>query len=261
MNQLQLRTQELYDSFKLGNVIKNGVQVAIVGKPNAGKSTLLNALLNENRALVSDIPGTTRDTVEEYLNIQGVLYKLIDTAGIRMQTEDSIEKMGIEKSREKIQEADIVIALFDASTHSLEQIKVWQNEIGVANDKLILVGNKIDLAQNPSTFDDPAFREILLISAKDKQNIQALENALNQKVVGDALNKEGTIVTNARHVASLKKLMLALNDIETGLIQNVTGDLLALDIRQALHYLGTITGEITNEDQLDFIFSKFCIGK
>ena len=261
VNQLQLRTQELYDSFKLGNVIKNGVQVAIVGKPNAGKSTLLNALLNENRALVSDIPGTTRDTVEEYLNIQGVLYKLIDTAGIRMQTEDSIEQMGIEKSREKIQEADIVIALFDASTHTLEQIKVWQNEIGVADDKLILVGNKIDLASNPSTYHDPAFRHILFISAKDKQNIQALENALNQKVVGDALNKEGTIVTNARHVASLKKLMLALNDIETGLIQNVTGDLLALDIRQALHYLGTITGEITNEDQLDFIFSKFCIGK
>ena len=116
VQQLQLKTQALYDSFKLGNVIKNGVQVAIVGKPNAGKSTLLNALLNENRALVSAIPGTTRDTVEEYLNIQGVLYKLIDTAGIRMETTDAIEQMGIEKSREKIQEADIIIALFDAST-------------------------------------------------------------------------------------------------------------------------------------------------
>ena len=261
VHQLQLRTQELYDSFKLGNAIKNGVQVAIVGKPNAGKSTLLNALLNENRALVSDIPGTTRDTVEEYINIQGVLYKLIDTAGIRMQTDDSIEQMGIEKSREKIQEADIVVALFDASNHSISAIQAWQSDIGVTMDKLILVGNKIDLALDQSIKADPAFKEVLFISAKNKENIGALENALNQKVVGDGLNKEGTIVTNARHVASLKKLMLALNDIETGLIQNVTGDLLALDIRQALHYLGTITGEITNEDQLDFIFSKFCIGK
>jgi tRNA modification GTPase len=261
VHQLQIRTQELYDSFKLGNAIKNGVQVAIVGKPNAGKSTLLNALLNENRALVSDIPGTTRDTVEEYINIQGVLYKLIDTAGIRMQTEDSIEQMGIEKSREKIQEADIVVALFDASNHSISAIQAWQSDIGVGMDKLILVGNKIDLALDQSIKADPAFKEVLFISAKNKENIGALENALNQKVVGDALNREGTIVTNARHVASLKKLMLALNDIETGLIQNITGDLLALDIRQALHYLGTITGEITNEDQLDFIFSKFCIGK
>ena len=261
VQQLQFKTQELYDSFKLGNVIKNGVQVAIVGKPNAGKSTLLNALLNENRALVSDIPGTTRDTVEEYLNIQGVLYKLIDTAGIRMQTADSIEQMGIEKSREKIQEADIVIALFDASTHSLDEIKVWQTALNVAKEKLILVGNKIDLATDAALLQSPEFKEVIFIAAKDKQNIVAIENALNQKVVGDALNKEGTIVTNARHVASLKKLMMALNDVETGLIQNVTGDLLALDIRQALHYLGTITGEITNEDQLDFIFSKFCIGK
>jgi tRNA modification GTPase len=261
VQQLQFKTQELYDSFKLGNVIKNGVQVAIVGKPNAGKSTLLNALLNENRALVSDIPGTTRDTVEEYLNIQGVLYKLIDTAGIRMQTADSIEQMGIEKSREKIQEADIVIALFDASTHSLDEIKAWKTELNVAKEKLILVGNKIDLATDASLLQSPEFNEVIFIAAKDKQNIVAIENALNQKVVGDAMNKEGTIVTNARHVASLKKLMMALNDVETGLIQNVTGDLLALDIRQALHYLGTITGEITNEDQLDFIFSKFCIGK
>jgi len=258
---LQLKTQALYDSFKLGNVIKNGVQVAIVGKPNAGKSTLLNTMLNESRALVSAIPGTTRDTVEEYLNIQGVLYKLIDTAGIRTQTDDSIEQMGIEKSREKMQEADIIIALFDASSHTLSDMQAWQSEIGVAKDKLILVGNKIDLAVNQAIQADPAFKEVLFISAKNKKNILALENALNQKVVGDALNKEGTIVTNARHVASLKKLMLALNDIETGIIQNVTVDLLALDIRQALHYLGTITGEITNEDQLDFIFSKFCIGK
>jgi tRNA modification GTPase len=259
VQQLQFKTQALLDSFKLGNVIKNGVQVAIVGKPNAGKSTLLNAFLNENRALVSEIPGTTRDTVEEYLNIQGVLYKLIDTAGIRGMTDDNIEQMGIEKSREKITAADIVIALFDINDASVEQVRNWEQEIN--KDKLILVGNKIDLLKNESILQDPALKEVILISAKDKENMLALENELHKRVVGEGLNKEGTIVTNARHVSSLKKLLLALNDVETGLIHEVTGDLLAIDIRQALHYLGTITGQITNEDQLDFIFSKFCIGK
>jgi len=259
VQQLQIKTQALLDSFKLGNVIKNGVQVAIVGKPNAGKSTLLNALLNENRALVSEIPGTTRDTVEEYLNIQGILFKLIDTAGIRTSTNDSIEQMGIEKSKEKILGADIVIAMFDVNDNSAEQVATWQSEVSA--DKLVLVGNKKDLLQEASMLNNDQFKEVVFISAKEKENIQSLENILYQKVVGDGINKEGTIVTNARHVASLKKLSMALNDIETGLQLNVTGDLLALDIRQALHYLGTITGQITNEDQLDFIFSKFCIGK
>lgn len=259
VQQLQFKTQALLDSFKLGNAIKNGVQVAIVGKPNAGKSTLLNAFLNENRALVSEIPGTTRDTVEEYLNIQGVLYKLIDTAGIRGMTDDSIEQMGIEKSREKISAADIVIALFDVNDDSIEQVQDWKQAIH--NDKLVLVGNKIDLVKDQSLLNDPALKEVIFISAKDKDNIISLENELYKRVVGEGLNKEGTIVTNARHASSLKKLLLALNDVETGLVHHVTGDLLAIDIRQALHYLGTITGQITNEDQLDFIFSKFCIGK
>lgn len=259
VQQMQSKTSSLLDSFKLGNVIKNGVQVAIVGKPNAGKSTLLNAFLNENRALVSDIPGTTRDTVEEYLNIQGILFKLIDTAGIRGMTDDSIEQMGIEKSREKIIASDIVIALFDVNDTSVDLIADWKKNIDPA--KLILVGNKVDLLKNKNILEDKIFENVIAIAARDKQNILALENALYQKVVGDGLNKEGTIVTNSRHVASLKRLLLALNDIEFGLEHNITGDLLALDIRQALHYLGTITGQITNEDQLDFIFSKFCIGK
>jgi len=257
---LQIKTQELLDSFKLGNVIKNGVQVAIVGKPNAGKSTLLNALLNENRALVSEIPGTTRDTVEEYLNIQGVLFKLIDTAGIRIATKDSIEQMGIEKSKGKILGADIVIALFDINDEGIiEQVNTWKTEVG--DDKLILVGNKKDLLKDDKILADSSLKEVLVISAKGKENIKVLENLLFQKVMGEGIQKEGTIITNARHVASLKKLLMALNDVETGLQNNITGDLLALDIRQALHYLGTITGQITNEDQLDFIFSKFCIGK
>ena len=257
--QLQLKTQLLYDSFKLGNVIKNGVQVAIVGKPNAGKSTLLNTLLNEHRALVSEIPGTTRDTVEEYLTIEGVLYKLIDTAGIRSSTSDLIEQMGIDKSIEKIEQADIVIALFDASATTAKQIIDWQTAIG--NDKMILVGNKVDLGIDPSLQNNEALKDVIFIAAKDKKNIEALRAMLTQKVVGDGLNKEGTIVTNARHATVLKKLLYALVDIESGLANNATGDLLAIDINQALHYLGTITGQITNEDQLDFIFSKFCIGK
>jgi tRNA modification GTPase len=259
VQQLQIKTQSLLDSFKLGNVIKNGVQVAIVGKPNAGKSTLLNALLNENRALVSEIPGTTRDTVEEYLNIKGVLFKLIDTAGIRNTTQDSIEQMGIEKSKEKILGADLVIALFDVNDQSIQQVKNWQHEVDA--EKLILVGNKKDLLKDAAILSNESMQDVVFISAKEKDNIKQLENTLYQKVAGEGLHKEGTIITNARHVASLKKLAMALNDIETGLQHNVTGDLLALDIRQALHYLGTITGQITNEDQLDFIFSKFCIGK
>jgi tRNA modification GTPase len=216
-------------------------------------------LLNENRALVSEIPGTTRDTVEEYLNIQGVLFKLIDTAGIRLSTTDRIEQMGIEKSKEKILGADIVIALFDVNDQGLDQVSTWQSEVSA--DKLILVGNKKDLIQDPSLLSNAALKEVVFISAKEKDNIKSLENLLYEKAVGEAIQKEGTIITNARHVASLKKLSMALNDVETGLQHNVTGDLLALDIRQALHYLGTITGQITNEDQLDFIFSKFCIGK
>lgn len=259
VQQLQRKTQQLLESFKLGNVIKHGVQVAIVGKPNAGKSTLLNALLNENRALVSDIPGTTRDTVEEYINIKGVLFKLIDTAGIRSETEDVIEQMGITKSIEKIKNADIVIALFDANENSASHIQEWQNEID--HSKLLLVANKIDLIKDNTLLKELVKQNVIAIVAKDRENILALENILFEKAIGDSLNKEGTIITNARHVTSLKKLLYALNDVETGLNNDVTGDLLALDIREALHYLGTITGQITNEDQLDFIFSKFCIGK
>jgi tRNA modification GTPase len=168
--------------------------------------------------------------------------------------------MGIEKSKGKILGADIVVALFDINdSNVIEQINVWKSEVGA--DKLILVGNKKDLLKDNIILTDNSLKEVLVISAKEKENIKALEDILFQKVVGDGIHKEGTIITNARHVASLKKLLMALNDVETGLQHNVTGDLLALDIRQALHYLGTITGQITNEDQLDFIFSKFCIGK
>jgi tRNA modification GTPase len=167
--------------------------------------------------------------------------------------------MGIEKSREKIEAADIVIALFDINQSSHEQIGQWTQEINA--DKLILVANKIDQLKDRSILNETFMHGVVSIAAKNQENIDALKKVLTSKAVGTGINKEGTIVTNARHVESLKRLLYALNDVSTGLENEVTGDLLALDIRQALHYLGTITGQITNEDQLDFIFSKFCIGK
>jgi tRNA modification GTPase len=167
--------------------------------------------------------------------------------------------MGIEKSREKIAAADIVIALFDINQSSHEQIGQWTQEINA--DKLILVANKIDQLTDRTILNETFMQGVVTIAAKNQENIDALKKVLTQKAVGTSLNKEGTIVTNARHVESLKRLLYALNDVAVGLENEVTGDLLALDIRQALHYLGTITGQITNEDQLDFIFSKFCIGK
>jgi tRNA modification GTPase len=167
--------------------------------------------------------------------------------------------MGIEKSREKIEAADIVIALFDINQSSHEQIGQWTQEINA--DKLILVANKIDQLIDRAILNETFMQGVVTIAAKNQENIDALKKVLTQKAVGTSLNKEGTIVTNARHVESLKRLLYALNDVAVGLENEVTGDLLALDIRQALHYLGTITGQITNEDQLDFIFSKFCIGK
>jgi tRNA modification GTPase len=261
VNELQQATQQLINSFALGNVIKNGVQVAIIGKPNAGKSTLLNALLNENRAIVSDIAGTTRDTIEEVLNIEGVLFRLIDTAGIRTQTDDVIEQLGVAKSLEKMNAADLVVYLFDAQTTSIQDIQVVANELTATGIKHVLVANKIDSIDTAALDKLATMESIVCIAAKNKTAIDALKHALVSKAVGGDLQTESTVVTNARHHEALVKLSEALEDVNTGLHQKITGDLLALDIRQCLHYLGLITGEITNNDQLDYIFSKFCIGK
>jgi len=261
VSNLQSATKQLVDSFALGNVIKNGVQVAIIGKPNAGKSTLLNALLNENRAIVSDIAGTTRDTIEEILNIEGVLFRLIDTAGIRTQTDDVIEQLGVAKSLEKMNAADVVVYLFDAGATSLEDIQAVEKELNLSGIKHVLVANKIDSISPEKLAELQATASIVCIAAKNKLAIDTLKAALVQKAVGGDLQTESTVVTNARHHEALVKLSDALKDVNTGLHQKITGDLLALDIRQCLHYLGLITGEITNDDQLDYIFSKFCIGK
>jgi tRNA modification GTPase len=261
VSNLQTATTQLVDSFALGNVIKNGVQVAIIGKPNAGKSTLLNALLNENRAIVSDIAGTTRDTIEEVINIDGVLFRLIDTAGIRTQTDDVIEQLGVAKSLEKMKAADIVVYLFDAQTTSIQDIEVVAKELTSTGIKHVLVANKIDCIDAAAMDRLATMESIVCIAAKNKTAIDTLKNALVTKAVGGDVQTESTVVTNARHHEALLKLQASLQDVSAGLSAKITGDLLALDIRQCLHYLGLITGEITNNDQLDYIFSKFCIGK
>lgn len=261
IDQLTLSTQQLISSFQLGNVIKNGVQVAIIGKPNAGKSTLLNTLLNENRAIVSDIAGTTRDTIEEILNIKGVLFRLIDTAGIREHTQDTIESIGVERSLEKMRAANVVMYLFDVNEIDANDLQNIVNGFTKENIQHILIGNKIDGKEALVKQQFASFENIIFISAKEHTNISELKDVLVAKAIHGDINSENTIVTNARHFEALQKLGHALSDVQHGLQEKIPGDLLALDIRQCLHYLGTITGQITNEDQLDFIFSKFCIGK
>lgn len=255
-------TQRLLHSFKLGNVIRNGVSVAIVGKPNAGKSTLLNALLNENRAIVSDIAGTTRDTIEEQLNIDGILFRLIDTAGIRKHTSDIVESMGVEKSLEKIEAADLVLWILDAVEEDPAALKKEWDFLHQKKDKLLSVVNKMDRGEEDTLRNKwKDWSNTVFISARDKKHIDLLEQKLVDMVLSGTVQTEGAIVTNARHYHALVEVDRSLTDIKNGLDNKIPGDLLALDIRRCLHFLGEITGEITNEDQLDYIFSKFCIGK
>jgi tRNA modification GTPase len=254
-------TIKLTASFQLGNVIKNGVSVAIIGKPNAGKSTLLNALLQEDRAIVSEIPGTTRDTIEEVLNIDGILFRLIDTAGIREHSGDIIESAGIERSLEKMKQADLVLFLFDANDtrSAIETLKV---EIEKQQLNYLLVANKIDIAGEKEArekFSD--LDKVVFIAARQHLHTEVLKQKMTDAVLQGRLNTESTIVTNARHYHALKEVEKSLADIRAGLGNKLPGDLLSLDIRRCLHYLGEITGEVTNDDMLDYIFSKFCIGK
>lgn len=252
----------LIESFRLGNVIKNGVSVAIIGKPNAGKSTLLNALLKEERAIVSDIAGTTRDTIEELLNIDGIVFRLIDTAGIRDHTTDRIEHLGIGRSLEKMRQADIILYIFDGNENSREEIDAQVKQFEDTGKKFVLVCNKTD--QQTTSFYNDRFSNLhplLLISAKDGKGMEELKTLLFKQAVEDEAMEDQTIVTSARHVEQLRKLKSAVHAIQNGLDNQLSGDLIAPDIRQALYHLGEITGEITNEDTLDYIFSKFCIGK
>ncbi|MBK8611749.1 MAG: tRNA uridine-5-carboxymethylaminomethyl(34) synthesis GTPase MnmE [Chitinophagaceae bacterium] len=254
-------TRELLQSFQLGNVIKHGVSVAIIGKPNAGKSTLLNTLLNENRAIVSEIAGTTRDTVEEVINIDGILFRLIDTAGIREHSTDVIELIGIEKTREKIKQSDEVIYLFDVNTETVDDIAVAEKLIRETNQNFILVGNKADLLGEDKAKEKFGISEAVFISAKGLLHIDLLKEKLVNKVVQGNIHTENTIITNTRHYEALQQVGKSLTDIKNGLDNHISGDLLALDIRRCLHYISEITGDISNEHVLDYIFSKFCIGK
>lgn len=255
--------QKLISSFELGNVIKNGIPVAIVGKPNAGKSTLLNVLLEDERAIVSEIAGTTRDTIEDEITIDGVLFRFIDTAGIRTTT-DVIEQIGVNKAFEAIQKSAIVIYLFDSHEISSGDLK---NEIEMLKDhigtsQLVIVANKIDtenISDLKKEFSD--YPDIIFISAKTHHHIKDLKLRLLELFDARTVTATDTIVTNARHANSLKNVSNALQKVLDGLDKNIVADLLALDIRYALDEIGTLTGEVTNEDLLTNIFSKFCIGK
>ena len=259
IEELTQSTKLLINSFQLGNVIKNGVSVAIIGKPNAGKSTLLNALLNENRAIVSDIPGTTRDTIEEVINIDGILFRLIDTAGIRHHTTDVIETEGVMRSMEKMKQADLIIYLFDVNDREEDIIK-QKAEMDAQGMNYLLVANKID-SGNFVKDKFSSIEKFIFISAKQNQHIEVLKERMADTVLQGNVQTEDTVVTNARHYHALKEVEKSLTDIQAGLESKLPGDLLALDIRRCLYYLGEITGEINNEDMLDYIFSKFCIGK
>jgi tRNA modification GTPase len=262
LNKVDLKVKGLIESFQLGNVIKNGVQIAIIGKPNAGKSTLLNTFLNEDRAIVSAIAGTTRDTIEEVLNINGILFRLIDTAGIRENSIDEIEHIGVGKSLEKMRNADLVIYLFDVNETEESQLIEIKNQFQKEGIKAIFVGNKNDVAQDDAIEKRLSFlQEIVFISAKEKTNIDSLKDKLYRLAVSEKHINNEVMITNTRHIEALKKVQGSLKEVMAGIDEKLSIDLLVPDIKSCLHFIGEITGEVTNEDQLDYIFSKFCIGK
>jgi len=248
----------LISSFEMGNVIKNGVPIVIAGKPNVGKSTLLNALLNEERAIVSDIAGTTRDTIEDELNIGGIVFRFIDTAGIR-DTADIIEALGVERTLEKMKQAKLIIYMADAAQDVAEIEEQVRGLEQLAIPYLILI-NKADLIE---TAQRKAFEalNVVFISAKEKSGIEELKETLLEQVNLHHINTSETLVTNIRHVEALKQTENALQRVLDNVDNPVTSDFLAMDIKQALHYLGEITGTVTTDDLLENIFTKFCIGK
>ena len=255
--------EALIQSFELGNVIKNGIPVTIIGKPNAGKSTLLNVLLEEDKAIVSEIAGTTRDLIEDEMIIDGVMFRFIDTAGLRI-TSDAVEQIGLNKAFEAIKKSAIVIYLFDA--HELTAgdlvLELQKIEEHLVSTQVILVANKIDIETlNDLKNEFIDFPEMIFISAKKQLNIHELKNKLLSLFDARTVSATDTIVTNARHASSLTNANLALKKVLEGLHNNIVPDLLALDIRYALNEIGLITGEVSNEDLLNNIFSKFCIGK
>jgi tRNA modification GTPase len=269
INRIEFVLKRLIDSFAVGNVIKNGIPVAIVGEPNVGKSTLLNALLNEERAIVSDIAGTTRDTIEDELVINGIGFRFIDTAGIR-ETKDVVESIGIQKTFEKIEQAQVILYLFESLKFQVSSSE-YINEIEKVKNKyplkpLVIVINKADLISTEETKNllqqlKTLNLKQILISAKQKTGIDELKNTLLSFVNTGALRNNETIVTNTRHYDSLLKALEEIQKVKWGLDSGISSDLMAIDIRSALFFFGEITGEVTNDELLGNIFANFCIGK
>jgi len=269
LNRIEFVLKRLIDSFAVGNVIKNGIPVAIVGEPNVGKSTLLNALLNEERAIVSDIAGTTRDTIEDELVINGMGFRFIDTAGIR-ETKDVVESIGIKKTFEKIEQAQVVLYLIDGrwkmedGSQNLKQVKLEVERIKnqFPLKPLVVIANKKDLLSADEIANlQSELSNVLLISAKNNEGIEDLKNQLLSFVNTGALRNNETIVTNTRHYDSLLKALEEIQKVNYGLQTNLPSDLMAIDIREALYHFGNITGEVTNDELLGNIFANFCIGK
>lgn len=259
----------LSGSFSLGNIIRNGIPVAITGKPNSGKSTLLNALLNEEKAIVSEIPGTTRDTIEDTMVIEGLVFRFIDTAGLR-ETPDFIENLGIQRTHEKIKQASVILLVDepgDPPEVIMDRIRAVRALINDSDKKLLVVVNKKDkISLNETTHLDTRLREetgssLIFISAKEKTGLDELKGCILSLVDAERINHENIIITNARHFEALNNVAGSLERVISGLDTGIPEDLIAIDIRQALHYLGEITGEITTDEILGNIFKNFCIGK
>jgi len=263
VTKIQSLIKSLIDSFQLGNVIKKGVNTVIAGRPNAGKSTLLNALLQEERAIVSDIAGTTRDTIEEVLNIQGIEFRLIDTAGIR-DAQDQIEAVGVQKTMEKVQQSAILLYVFDSMKLTPEEVFKDIQALKEPNQSILLVPNKMDL--NPSlrpaeyVSDLVPAKNIITTSALNNMNLSYLKEQLYQTVITEQINLDNPIVSNTRHLAALQNAHQSLAEVLNSMNMGVTSDFVAMDIRRALYFLGEIVGEVSTDDLLGNIFSNFCIG-
>lgn len=257
--------QQLIESFALGNVLKNGIPIAIVGEPNVGKSTLLNTLLKEEKAIVSEIPGTTRDAIEDEIVINGIVYRFIDTAGIR-ETKDVIETIGIQKTFEKIQQAQVVIYLLDAGNLNQEKSSLLQAEIEkirvqFPSKMLLIIANKMDLTDIKTVQPLLPFENVHFISAKKREGIHELTLKLTALVQTGKLTTNDIILSNSRHYEAFSNALIALNEVKKGISNQIPTDLIAIDIRQALFHLGEVTGQITTDDLLGNIFANFCIGK
>ena len=253
---LKLHVEKLKNSFQYGNAVINGVSTVITGRPNAGKSTLLNNMLNEQRAIVSSIPGTTRDTIEEIITINGIDFRLVDTAGIR-NTEDEIEKIGVAKTLEKINQSSLVIYIYDCvETNEQEVTKDLKKYID-DNIPHIIVANKIDLKKNVKEINKNHFKT----SLNNKESIEHLKKLIYNLFEKQNIYNSDIVISNSRHFEALKLAHNELIKVENGLVENKSGDLIAMDIRQILYYIGSITGEISSDELLGNIFAKFCIGK